>query len=154
MADPHVECTKIDVRYDPHDRGVAFAYIKGRWVVCRSERYEVFSGMSEKQIELLSVEFEKENHDRAKNRYLYGKQLAMFSQTNKAKEAVLTQSLKDHARLSVTKLPAGMVIAPRVPNSDKQSETITATQPMSDQKSDPRGKRINSIEHEFESFSF
>jgi len=36
LLDPETEKTQVAGRYDPFDAGVAYAFIKGRWVHCLS----------------------------------------------------------------------------------------------------------------------
>jgi len=37
FVDPEAEGTQVPVRYDPFDAGVAYAFVKKRWVRCISE---------------------------------------------------------------------------------------------------------------------
>ncbi|PAX59524.1 TnsA endonuclease N-terminal domain-containing protein [Brunnivagina elsteri] len=64
FRDPQVERTLINVRYDPFNAGIAYAYIQGLWVECISEYYPLFRGRSEKEIELATAQLKKQmqNH--------------------------------------------------------------------------------------------
>lgn len=56
FRNPTVEKTKVPVRYDPFDMGVAYAYVEGRWVKCISQYYSTFVGRSEKEVLLAAHE--------------------------------------------------------------------------------------------------
>ncbi|MEC4813415.1 MAG: TnsA endonuclease N-terminal domain-containing protein [Scytonema sp. PMC 1069.18] len=60
FRDPQVEKTLVNVRYDPFNAGVAYAYIQGLWVECISEYYPLFRGHSEKEIQLATAELKKQ----------------------------------------------------------------------------------------------
>ena len=59
FRNPEIEGTKIQVRYDPFDIGVAYAYCQGRWVKCISQYYGTFSGHSEKELLLATQELKR-----------------------------------------------------------------------------------------------
>jgi putative transposase len=48
--------TSVPVRYDPYDAGLAYAFVKGIWVTCHSEHYQVFQGRTEREIMLASTD--------------------------------------------------------------------------------------------------
>jgi hypothetical protein len=50
--DPEVENTRVPVRLDPWDAGIAYAFVKNEWVKCISEHYRIFQGRSEREIPL------------------------------------------------------------------------------------------------------
>ncbi len=60
FRNPEVERTKVPVRYDPFDVGVAYAYVQGRWVKCISQYYSIFEGRSEKELLLASQEIRQQ----------------------------------------------------------------------------------------------
>jgi putative transposase len=41
FRNPMVERTKVPVRYDPFDIGIAYAFVQGRWVKCISQYYSI-----------------------------------------------------------------------------------------------------------------
>lgn len=50
--DPALSNKDIPVRYDPFDKGVAWVFVKGRWVECHSNFYSQMRGKTEKQIRI------------------------------------------------------------------------------------------------------
>jgi putative transposase len=59
FVDPSAEGTQIPVRYDPFDAGLAYAFVKKRWVRCISEHHARFAGRSEREIQLASAELRR-----------------------------------------------------------------------------------------------
>ncbi len=59
FVDPEAEGTQVPVRYDPFDAGVAYAFVKKRWVRCISEHYARFAGRSEREVQLASAELRR-----------------------------------------------------------------------------------------------
>jgi transposase InsO family protein len=95
FRDPGIEKTRVDVRYDPFNAGVAYAYVQGQWVECISEHYALFQGRSEKEIQLASAELQKRQQNHAKQFKLRAKQLGAFLSCTEAEEALLAQRLRD-----------------------------------------------------------
>lgn len=90
-----MEKTQVPVRYDPFDAGVAYAFIKGRWVQCLSEHYAIFSGRSEREIQLATIELRKRNQLHGQQFTITARKLADFLTSLEAEELLLEQRLKD-----------------------------------------------------------
>ncbi|MFN6495751.1 MAG: integrase [Nostoc sp. DedQUE01] len=101
FRDPQVERTLVNVRYDPFNAGVAYAYIHGLWVECISEYYPLFRGRSEKEIQLATAELKKHQQNHASSDKIRCKQLAEFMASTEAEEALLAQRLRDLQTLEV-----------------------------------------------------
>ena len=56
FRDPTIEGHEIAVRYDPFDIGIAYAFVKNRWMECCSEHHLVLKERSEKEVMLASKE--------------------------------------------------------------------------------------------------
>ncbi len=95
FRDPEVEGTKVPVRYDPFDVGVAYAYVKGRWVKCISQYYSIFSGHSEKELLLASTEIRRARKLTGILPSVSAKRLAEFIANVQEHETLLLQRLKD-----------------------------------------------------------
>lgn len=95
FRDPVIQKTWVDVRYDPFNAGVAYAYIRGQWVECISEYYCVFKGRSEKEILLATEELHKRLKNHSKKFQLRAKHLANFLSSTEAEEVLLSQRLRD-----------------------------------------------------------
>lgn len=92
---PEVERTKVPVRYDPFDVGVAYAYVQGRWVKCISQYYSIFSGRSEKELLLASREIKQQASLTHTATTVSAKRLADFLANVAEHEALLVQRVRD-----------------------------------------------------------
>jgi len=95
---PEVERTRVPVRYDPFDVGVAYAYINeglGCWVKCISQYYSVFSGRSEKELLLASTEIRQQRKLSNKSTNISAHSLAEFLNNVQEHETLLRQRLRD-----------------------------------------------------------
>lgn len=95
FRDPEIQKTYVDVRYDPFDAGIAYAYVGGQWVKCTSEQYSIFKGRSEKEIRLASAELRKRHQNHTQQFKVRAKKLAAFLSTAEAQEVMLEQRLRD-----------------------------------------------------------
>lgn len=95
FRNPEVERTKIPVRYDPFDVGVAYAYVQGRWVKCISQYYSIFSGRSEKELLLASIELKQLAKITREKLSISAKHLADFLANVQEHETLLGQRLRD-----------------------------------------------------------
>jgi putative transposase len=95
FRNPEVERKKVPVRYDPFDMGVAYAYVQGRWVKCISQYYSIFSGRSEKELLLASIEIKQQAKLSQTSTTISAKRLADFLANVTSHEALLLQRLRD-----------------------------------------------------------
>ena len=95
FRDPEVEGTKVPVRYDPFDVGVAYAYVKGRWVKCISQHYSIFEGHSEKELLYAATEIRRAKKLTQTKPTVSAKRLADFIANVLEHETLLLQRLKD-----------------------------------------------------------
>ncbi len=95
FAHPEVERTKVPVRYDPFDVGVAYAYVQGRWVKCISQYYSIFEGHSEKELLLASSEIRRMRKSTRTITSVSAKRLADLIANAQEHETLLLQRLKD-----------------------------------------------------------
>jgi hypothetical protein len=89
--------TTPPVRFDPWDAGIAYAYVLGKWTLCRSEKYSVFHGRSEREIMLASTIMRQKDKLHGRNQPITTAKLAAFLQSIEAKEVLLRQQLADLA---------------------------------------------------------
>ena len=94
---PDVAGKTIPVRFDPWDAGIAYAYALGKWTACRSEKYSVFRGRSEREIMLATTLLRRKDKLHGQGRQLTTARLAAFLQSVEAEEALLRQQLADRA---------------------------------------------------------
>lgn len=135
FRDPELQNRQVDVRYDPFDAGVAYAYVRGQWVECISEYYSVFQGRSEKEILLASAELIKRHQNHGKRFKLRAKYLAEFLSSAEAEEVLLSQRLRDGQSTEIfliieAKAGSGFTIQPEVTpvvghSQDWQASSLT-----------------------------
>ena len=95
FRDPQVEKTRVRVRYDPFDAGVAYAYVKNRWVRCVSQNFRYFQGRSEKEIKIATAELSKNSTRSGQQLKITARRLADFLSSSEDREVLLRQRLKD-----------------------------------------------------------
>jgi putative transposase len=95
FRDPVIEQTRVAIRYDPYDAGIAYAYVGNRWVTCCSEQYAVFRGRSEREMMLAAAELRKRLRHRSGDTHLTARRLADFVASIEAEESLLLQRLRD-----------------------------------------------------------
>ena len=90
-----IEKTRVSVRYDPTDAGVAYAYVRKQWVRCISQYYSVFKGRSEREIQLATQELKQQHKQHGQRFTITAKALAVFLEGTEITESILMQRLKD-----------------------------------------------------------
>lgn len=119
---PEVECTQVSVRYDPFNAGRSFAYVRGQWVECYSERYATFRDRSEREVMLATIELRRRQTRHSGQLNTTATKLAQFLESIEAEEVLLRQQLADKATRNVVAM-INVVEQPRM--------TKITNQPMS-----------------------
>lgn len=101
-----VERTRVPVRYDPFDAGVAYAWVQERWVSCVSEYYADFKGRSEREVVVASQELRQRQLNHSRQFTLTARKLAEFLSSVEAEEVLLEQRLRDAEAQAVFRLMA------------------------------------------------
>jgi len=101
FRDPEIAGTWVDLRYEPFNAGVVYAYVRGQWVECISEYYALFRGRSEKEIQKASEELRQRFKNHARNYKIRAKQLGQFLTSIEAQEVLLEQRLRDEQQQEV-----------------------------------------------------
>ena len=101
FRNPGVEKTKVPVRYDPFDMGVAYAYLEGRWVKCISQYYSTFVGRTEREVLLAAEEIRQKDKRNSVSPNISAKRLADFIASAQEHETLLLQRLRDLEAKSV-----------------------------------------------------
>jgi putative transposase len=97
FRDPLVERTRVPVRYDPHDVGIAYAFVHHQWVRCTSEHYRIFRGHSAEELQLAAAELQQRRRKLAQESSITARRLATFLTSVEAEERLLAQRLRDAA---------------------------------------------------------
>lgn len=96
LKQPGVENTQVPVRYDPYNMGIAYAYVKNKWVLLRSEHYLTFLNRTEKELQLITEELHKRTKNTVKNGdSITASKIAAFMQSVEGKQVSLMQHLWD-----------------------------------------------------------
>ena len=95
FRNPEIERQQVAVRYDPFDRGTAYAFAGNHWVRCCSEHHTTFRGHSEREVMLASKELCRRHKNQARQFKTGGKQLADFLESVDNDEVLLVQRLRD-----------------------------------------------------------
>jgi putative transposase len=95
LRSSEVEGTEVEVRYDPFNIGIAYAYVKNTWVRCVSQYHTFLQGHSEKELMLASKEIRQQNHLHTKNRTVTARRLADFLNHASEHEAIRQQRIRD-----------------------------------------------------------
>jgi transposase InsO family protein len=115
FLDPDVEGTQVPVRYDPFDAGLAYAFIRKRWVRCISEHHARFAGRSEREIQLASAELRRQQQRHNQQFRVTARQLADFLASVEGEEMVLEQRIRDaEARTTLEPLVGTPLMDPAV----------------------------------------
>ena len=95
FGDPDLSQAKVPVRYEPLNAGIAFAFVKHRWVKCVSEYYKVYAGKSQRETQLATAILRKQNQLHTKKFIVTSRKLADFLSSTEAEEKLLIQRLQD-----------------------------------------------------------
>jgi putative transposase len=102
FRDPPIEGREIAVRYDPFDIGIAYAFVKNRWMECCSQHHLVLKDRSEKEMMLASKEVRRRRQLHSQERFtLTARKLADFLGSAEAEEECLVQRLRDRESKSI-----------------------------------------------------
>lgn len=128
FRNPEVERTKVPIRYDPFDVGVAYAYVQRRWVKCVSQHYSIFQGHSEKELLLASLEIRQQGKLTRTSPSVSAKRLAEFIANVQEHETLLLQRLRDLEGKQVHSTLISALVATGVEMVSKETELIPANQ--------------------------
>jgi hypothetical protein len=101
FRNPEIENTSVQVRYDPFNAGIAYAFVQSQWVQCISQYYAQFQGRSEKELRLASIELRKRQQNYTKQSKISAKNLAEFLASVEAQEVLLEQRSYDAEAMEV-----------------------------------------------------
>jgi hypothetical protein len=127
---PEIEKSRVEVRYDPFDAGMVYAFIENRWVECIGEYHHVFQGHSRKEVMLAAEELRKRRRNHSQNDRFSAKKLAELLQATEVTEGILTQRLRDlefaraHAGGRVAMPNAAATIQPNDTDSSESLDSV------------------------------
>jgi hypothetical protein len=101
---PEIEGSRVSVRYDPFNLGLAFAYVCGTWSECHSQYYSTFRGRSEREITMATEELRRRSTRHSRQFNLTATRLAHFLESVESEEFVLKQRVADQEARNVIRL--------------------------------------------------
>lgn len=104
FRNPKIEKTKIEVKYDPFNLGITYAFINNEWVKCISEQYKYLNGKTEKQIKLIAEEIKQKNKLYSKNNTVTAKMIARYIIESEEIEEKLTGENNEKSKPLKTEL--------------------------------------------------
>lgn len=93
FRNPEIENKKVEVKYDPFNMGIAYAYIKGQWTKCFSEQYDYLVGKTEKEIKIISEEIRANNTVYSRNNTVTARRIANFIRESEILEEAFTSNV-------------------------------------------------------------
>lgn len=104
MYRPDILGTRVPVRYDPFNVGIAYAYLDNTWVRCTSEHYPTFHNRTEQELQIAREELVASYRERGRTiRTLNAKLLADFLERATTSERLLRQQQRDKVVQSISK---------------------------------------------------
>ncbi len=98
FKDPGIQIQTLSVRFDPYDLGVAYAFVKGKWVKCISQYYSILKGRTEKELKIIASEIRQQNKNHSRTLNLNAKLIAGYIEMMEDSEKLLIQQMKDKER--------------------------------------------------------
>ena len=87
---------RVEVRYDPFDMSLAYAFVDGQWLMCTADAFLQVQGRSEREWELILDEWREQQRAHHRKRVsMDSSLLAAFLQEVLTEEARLTQQQRD-----------------------------------------------------------
>lgn len=90
FRNPKIENTNVEVKYDPFNIGIAYAFINNRWVKCLSEQYKYLNRKTEKQVKLIAEEIRQKYKLYSKNNTITARMIASYILESEEIEEQLT----------------------------------------------------------------
>jgi transposase InsO family protein len=92
---PGIKGTDVQVRYEPFNKGLAYAYVNNKWHEIHSDHYALFSQLSERSIRIASTHIHLLNRRMGKVQAVNAERLASFLRSIEGEEALLVQQKRD-----------------------------------------------------------
>jgi putative transposase len=105
FRDPALHRKSVPVRYDPQDASLAFAYVGGCWVECRSELAGVFARRSVKEITLITQEIRARDREMGRKGQVTAERIAEYLRDADGKEKVQRQQWHDQEHRDAHDVP-------------------------------------------------
>lgn len=107
LLNPEIEGTKIPVRYDPYNMGIAYAQIGKHWVQLVSSHHYTFANRTEKEIRQAADEIRRRAKLHGKQITVSAAKIANFLNSTEAEEVLMKQRLRDNEQKAVLEVIQG-----------------------------------------------
>ncbi|WP_367200085.1 hypothetical protein [Aquabacterium sp.] len=97
---PGVQGTNVPARYDPFNKGLAWAFVRGEWRECYSEYYPIFRQYTERAVRIATERLRLADRLAGKKSVLNAQRLALFLQEAEKEEDLLKQLKQDTEALN------------------------------------------------------
>ncbi|SMQ77558.1 Mu transposase, C-terminal [Bacillus sp. OV166] len=100
--DPKVEGSEVKVKYDPFDLSYVYVFANKSWRKCLSEQYLAYSGLTEKELKIITEEnLNKKRHFNGNIQKINAKIIAQFIKSSELSEERKLQQIKDRENRKV-----------------------------------------------------
>jgi transposase InsO family protein len=96
---PGMKGLNVPVRYEPFNRGIAYAYVNNQWYELYSEHYAIFKNYSEKAIRIASEYLHLMARHKDRSRSINAERLAAFLRSTDGEELLQTQLRRESESL-------------------------------------------------------
>ncbi len=99
---------RVEVRYDPFDMSLAYAFVDGQWLTCTADAFLQVQGRSEREWELILDEWREQQRVHGRKRVSVDSSLlATFLEEVLTEEALLSQRQRDLEGVSIREAIVG-----------------------------------------------
>lgn len=92
------ERKKVELKYDPFNVGILYAYVNNRWIKCISEYYYLLNGKTHKELQVITSEIRYKYKNK---KSITVRDIASFMRSIEENEKVIKQSIKDEENCRV-----------------------------------------------------
>ena len=115
--------SRVEVRYEPFDIGIAYAFVDGQWLRCTADAFLQVQGRSEREWDLLLDEWRAQQRAHHRTRVsLDSARLAAFLQEMLAEETLLAKQQRDLEGMSIREAIVGPLKLAHFPPSQVEVE--------------------------------
>lgn len=97
FRNPLIENSIVEVKYDPFNIAIAYAFIQGRWVKCIAEQAKYLFDKSEREVRIIAEEIRKRNTLNSRSNTITSRHLASFIIEAENTERVLNKKSKENS---------------------------------------------------------
>src|SRR5258707_1573267 len=113
----------VEVRYEPFDMSLAYAFVDGQWLACTADAFLQVQGRSEREWELILDEWREQQRVHHRKRVsIDSSRLAAFLEEVLAEDALLSQQQRDLEGASIREAIVGQSKTSRLETGNADTE--------------------------------